>query len=115
MQPKGVIFSGGPASVTDEGARERPRECSTPACRSLPSATAADLALQLGARSRAVTPRVRAAADVEIKEPSALVSGRLGDRRRYPVWMSHGDRVTELPPGFKGGRDLGRMRRSPSR
>ena len=20
---------------------------------------------------------------------------------KYPVWMSHGDRVTELPPGFR--------------
>jgi len=40
-------------------------------------------------------------ADVEIKEPSRLYEGVWEIGGRYPVWMSHGDRVTKLPAGFK--------------
>jgi GMP synthase (glutamine-hydrolysing) len=39
-------------------------------------------------------------ADIEIKERSALFDGLWDVGRRYPVWMSHGDRVTKLPAGF---------------
>jgi GMP synthase (glutamine-hydrolysing) len=39
-------------------------------------------------------------ADVEITAPSALFEGVWQVGGRYPVWMSHGDRVTVLPPGF---------------
>ena len=39
-------------------------------------------------------------ADVEITEPSALFDGIWEVGKRYPVWMSHGDRVTKLPEGF---------------
>ena len=39
-------------------------------------------------------------ADVEVKEHSALFDGVWEVGKRYPVWMSHGDRVTRLPEGF---------------
>jgi GMP synthase (glutamine-hydrolysing) len=39
-------------------------------------------------------------ADVEVKEHSALFDGVGEVGKRYPVWMSHGDRVTRLPDGF---------------
>jgi GMP synthase (glutamine-hydrolysing) len=39
-------------------------------------------------------------ADIEIKEHSALFDGLWSVGERHPVWMSHGDRVTELPSGF---------------
>ncbi len=39
-------------------------------------------------------------AEVDIKEPSALFEGIWDVGKRYPVWMSHGDRVTQLPDGF---------------
>jgi GMP synthase (glutamine-hydrolysing) len=39
-------------------------------------------------------------ADVEILAPSALFEGVWEIGSRYPVWMSHGDRVTQLPDGF---------------
>jgi GMP synthase (glutamine-hydrolysing) len=40
-------------------------------------------------------------ADVEIVEKeSALFDGIWEKGGKYPVWMSHGDRVTRLPPGF---------------
>jgi GMP synthase (glutamine-hydrolysing) len=40
-------------------------------------------------------------ADVEIREKSPLFDGFWEVGKRYPVWMSHGDRVTRLPDGFK--------------
>jgi GMP synthase (glutamine-hydrolysing) len=39
-------------------------------------------------------------AEVEIREKSALFDGIWEVGKRYPVWMSHGDRVTRLPVGF---------------
>ena len=59
------------------------------------------LALQLGGKVEGGHAREFGRADVEIKEPSALYDGVWEIGQRYPVWMSHGDRVTELPPGFK--------------
>ena len=44
-------------------------------------------------------------ADVEIKEKSALFDGVWEVGQRYPVWMSHGDRVTRLPDGLHGQGD----------
>ena len=40
-------------------------------------------------------------ADVEILETNALFDGVWDKGGRYPVWMSHGDRVTRLPEGFR--------------
>jgi GMP synthase (glutamine-hydrolysing) len=37
---------------------------------------------------------------VEITAESALFEGLWEKGRRYPVWMSHGDKVTALPQGF---------------
>jgi GMP synthase (glutamine-hydrolysing) len=39
-------------------------------------------------------------ADVEVLHDSALFDGVWTKGARYPVWMSHGDRVTRLPEGF---------------
>ena len=39
--------------------------------------------------------------EVEILETNALFEGVWDKGGRYPVWMSHGDRVTRLPEGFR--------------
>jgi GMP synthase (glutamine-hydrolysing) len=39
-------------------------------------------------------------ADIEVREKSALFDGIWSVGDRHPVWMSHGDRVTQLPAGF---------------
>src|ERR1700694_2010473 len=39
-------------------------------------------------------------ADVEVKAASALFDSTWGIGERHPVWMSHGDRITRMPPGF---------------
>src|ERR1700737_1359397 len=39
-------------------------------------------------------------ADVEVKADSRLFDSTWGMGERHPVWMSHGDRITKMPPGF---------------
>jgi GMP synthase (glutamine-hydrolysing) len=58
------------------------------------------MAHQLGGAVEGGHKREFGRAEVEVTKPSALTEGvwRVGER--YPVWMSHGDRVTKLPPGF---------------
>ncbi|MEP7240508.1 MAG: glutamine-hydrolyzing GMP synthase [Devosia sp.] len=102
MRPKGVIFSGGPASVLDEGSPRAPREVLDSGVPILAICYGQQtLALQLGGKVEGGHAREFGRADVEIKEPSALYEGVWDVGQRYPVWMSHGDRVTELPAGFK--------------
>ena len=40
-------------------------------------------------------------AEVEVGEDTALFDGVWQKGEKYPVWMSHGDRVTKLPQGFR--------------
>ena len=102
MQPKGVIFSGGPASVIDEGSPRAPKEVLDSGVPILAICYGQQtLALQLGGKVEGGHHREFGRADVEILEPSALYEGVWDIGGRYPVWMSHGDRVTELPEGFK--------------
>ena len=58
------------------------------------------LALQQGGKVEGGHAREFGRADVEIREQSPLFDGFWKVGGRYPVWMSHGDRVTELPEGF---------------
>ncbi len=102
MQPKGVIFSGGPASVTDEGSPRAPQEIINSGLPILAICYGQQtLCLQLGGKVEGGHHREFGRADVEILEPSALYDGIWDVGGKYPVWMSHGDRVTELPEGFK--------------
>ncbi|MGA8815731.1 MAG: glutamine-hydrolyzing GMP synthase, partial [Xanthobacteraceae bacterium] len=58
------------------------------------------MAHQLGGRVEAGHHREFGRAEVELTKASALTDGVWEVGQRYPVWMSHGDRVTELPAGF---------------
>jgi len=59
------------------------------------------MAQQLGGKVEGGHHREFGRAEVEVTEPSALYDGVWQVGQRYPVWMSHGDRVTVMPPGFK--------------
>ncbi|CAN7524949.1 glutamine-hydrolyzing GMP synthase [Devosia sp. LjRoot16] len=101
LQPQGVIFSGGPASVTDEGSPRAPQEVFDSGVPILAICYGQQtLALQQGGKVEGGHAREFGRADVEIKEQSPLFDGFWKVGGRYPVWMSHGDRVTELPEGF---------------
>lgn len=101
LAPKGVILSGGPASVTDA---ESPRAPAAVFESGVPVLAICygqqTTAVQLGGNVESGHAAEFGRADVEIKAPSALFEGVWQVGGRYPVWMSHGDRVTVLPPGF---------------
>src|SRR3954463_4252141 len=46
-------------------------------------------------------PREFGRAEVLVTEDTPLFEGVWRKGERYPVWMSHGDRVTKLPEGFR--------------
>src|SRR5947199_4282271 len=102
MQPKAVILSGGPASVHEPGAPLAPMaifEAGVPVLGICYGEQA--MAAQLGGKVEGGHHREFGRAEVEVKEASALFDGVWVKGAKYPVWMSHGDRVTKLPPGFR--------------
>ncbi|PZU89871.1 MAG: GMP synthase (glutamine-hydrolyzing) [Chelatococcus sp.] len=101
LAPKGVIFSGGPASVPEEGSPRAPQEIFSTGLPILGICYGQQtMAQQLGGRVESGHAAEFGRADVEIVTPSALFEGVWEEGGRYPVWMSHGDRVTQLPAGF---------------
>ena len=101
LAPKAVILSGGPASVTTS---ESPRAPAWVFASGLPILSICygqqTTAVQLGGEVEGGHAAEFGRAEIEIKEPSALFDGVWQIGKRYPVWMSHGDRVTRLPTGF---------------
>ena len=101
LAPKAVILSGGPASVHDEGAPRAPDALFSTGVPVLGICYGEQaMAAQLGGKVAAEHHREFGRAEVEILAESALFDGVWEKGERYPVWMSHGDAVTELPPGF---------------
>ena len=101
LKPKAVILSGGPDSVTRLGS---PRAPAAVFEQGLPILAICygqqTTAVQLGGAVEGGHAAEFGRADVEIVAPSALFDGLWDKGARYPVWMSHGDRVTRLPAGF---------------
>ena len=101
MKPKGVILSGGPASVLDRDAPLAPMaiyRAGVPVLGICYGEQA--MAQQLGGKVEGGHHREFGRAEVEVTKPSALYDGVWEVGQRYPVWMSHGDRVTKPPAGF---------------
>jgi len=59
------------------------------------------MAVQLGGEVEGGHHAEFGRAEVEVLADSALFKGVWHVGERYPVWMSHGDRVTKLPDGFQ--------------
>ncbi|MDF2757968.1 MAG: synthase, large subunit [Thermomicrobiales bacterium] len=98
LQPKGIILSGGPASVYDQGAPSLPAWVlgeDVPVLGICYGMQLIASALDGGVES--ATRREYGPATVELTQPSPLF-------RNLPasldVWMSHGDHVTRLPTGY---------------
>ncbi|MCC7347366.1 MAG: glutamine-hydrolyzing GMP synthase [Variibacter sp.] len=102
MRPRGVILSGGPASVTDSIAPSAPQaifEAGVPVLGICYGEQT--MAAQLGGEVEGGHHREFGRADLEIVRDAALFEGVWRKGEKHPVWMSHGDRVTRLPPGFE--------------
>jgi GMP synthase (glutamine-hydrolysing) len=102
MKPKGVIFSGGPASVIAEGSPRAPQEIIDSGLPILAICYGQQtLCTQLGGIVEGGHAAEFGRADVEIQKSSPLFEGFWEVGGQYPVWMSHGDRVTVAPDGFE--------------
>jgi GMP synthase (glutamine-hydrolysing) len=105
--PKGIVLSGGPSSVTEGDTPRAPEAvwtCGVPVlgiCYGMQT-----MAAQLGGAVEPGHVREFGYAEVRARGHSALLRG-LQDRVNaeghglLDVWMSHGDKVTRLPPGFR--------------
>jgi GMP synthase (glutamine-hydrolysing) len=101
LKPKALILSGGPASVTAEGSPRAPQDVFASGLPILAICYGQQAtAVQLGGAVEGGHAAEFGRAEVEIREGSALFDGVWEVGKRYPVWMSHGDRVTRLPQGF---------------
>ena len=106
FQPRGVILSGGPESVTDANPPKSPEAVFALCVPVLGICYGMQtMAQQLGGRVVASTEREFGYAEVTVTGANRLLD-HLEDRRDtagravLDVWMSHGDRVAALPEGF---------------
>src|SRR6202049_1461050 len=102
MKPKGVILSGGPASVLDPDGPLAPEaiyKAGVPVLGICYGEQA--MAQQLGGKVEGGHHREFGRAEVEIVDECGLFARVWGKGAGYPGWMSHGDRVTRLPEGFR--------------
>ena len=101
FSPKAIIFSGGPASVTTKNSPRAPQAAFDLGVPILAICYGQQtMSVQLGGVVEGGHAAEFGRADVEIKHASPLFEGFWEVGERYPVWMSHGDRVTQLPEGF---------------
>ena len=102
LRPKGIILSGGPASVTlEESPRADPAlfEAGVPMLGICYGQQL--MAEQLGGRVVAGDHSEFGRAFIEIADECALFDGLWAPGERHQVWMSHGDKVDALPSGFR--------------
>src|SRR6202453_1170129 len=101
MKPKAVILSGGPESVHEAGSPRAPQAIFNSGVPVLGICYGQmTMAAQLGGHVEGGHHREFGRADVEVKAQSRLFDAAWGMGEKHPVWMSHGDRITKMPPGF---------------
>ncbi|UXI00695.1 glutamine-hydrolyzing GMP synthase [Photobacterium sp. TY1-4] len=106
FNPNGIILSGGPESVTEAGSPRAPQyvfEAGVPVlgvCYGMQT-----MAEQLGGKVAGSTEREFGYAQVKVVEPTDFfhnIEDAMSEDGKglLDVWMSHGDKVVEIPEGF---------------
>ncbi len=98
LDPKGIVLSGGPASVLDAGAPGIPPAVLKRGAPILGVCYGMQLlAKELGGKVRPSDRREYGMATLTVGRPGTILAGLPKESR---VWASHGDFVEALPPGF---------------
>lgn len=97
--PQGIILSGGPASVYDDGAPRCTAQVFTCGIPLLGICYGLQLIVrELGGSIVPASRREYGQSSLHVIDPCGLFSNLPSE---FPVWMSHGDRVERLPTGFR--------------
>jgi GMP synthase (glutamine-hydrolysing) len=102
LKPRAIILSGGPASVHESASPQASPavvEAGVPVLGICYGQQA--MVHNLQGQVESSDHREFGRAFVEVAEDSPLFEGVWPRGTRHQVWMSHGDRVTRLPPGFR--------------
>ncbi len=100
--PRAIILSGGPASVVETDTPRAPQQVFEMGVPVLAICYGEQImCAQLGGRVEPADHREFGRAFIEVVDACALFDGLWEVGAREQVWMSHGDRVIEIPPGFR--------------
>jgi GMP synthase (glutamine-hydrolysing) len=100
--PRAIILSGGPASVTEEGTPKVPAAVFTAGVPVLGICYGEQAMVDyFGGQVEGGHAREFGRAELSIIDETPLFDGVFQVGEKPAVWMSHGDRVTRLPPGFR--------------
>ncbi|MEO9189035.1 MAG: glutamine-hydrolyzing GMP synthase [Acetobacteraceae bacterium] len=100
--PRALILSGGPASVHEAGAPRTPAGVFEMGVPVLGICYGEQLiCAELGGEVAASEQREFGRAVIEVSADCTLFHGVWPVGAREQVWMSHGDRITRIPPGFR--------------
>lgn len=100
--PQAIILSGGPASAAEMGTPRAPQavfDLGVPVLGICYGQMT--MAVQLGGRVESGHDREFGRAFLDISQACDLFDGMWKPGERHQVWMSHGDRITAPPPGFR--------------
>ena len=100
-KPRAIVLSGGPSSVYDAGAPKLEPKLLELGVPVLGICYGAQLLAQtLGGKVERSTHREYGAATLTVDVAEGFLD-RFAAGDQVAVWMSHGDRIAELPPGFR--------------
>ncbi len=102
MKPRGVILSGSPASVLDDDSPRVPQSILDSGLPIMGICYGQQVLMhQLGGTVELGDSGEFGRAFIEIDDGCELFDGLWSEGETHQVWMSHGDKVTALAPGFR--------------
>ncbi len=102
MKPSGIILSGSPASVPEDGSPRAPQVLFDSGLPILGICYGQQvMSEQLGGQVDPGDSGEFGRAFLTVTEPCVLFDGLWQVGERHQVWMSHGDKVTRFAPGFR--------------